>query len=79
MATRAINGAAVKVIREALGIVQTDLAARVGITQGALSNMERGLFGSSPAVARKLADGLGVPLESITYPVAENEPVEATP
>jgi transcriptional regulator with XRE-family HTH domain len=73
MTTRAINGAAVKVIREALGITQHDLAARSQIAQGTLSNLERGIHQASPQVARKLADSMGVPLESITYPLAECE------
>jgi transcriptional regulator with XRE-family HTH domain len=71
MTTRAVNGATVKVIREALGISQRDLAARCDISQGALSNIERGIHGTSPETNRKIADSMGVPLESITYPVAE--------
>ena len=74
MTTRAVNGSAVKVIREALGISQRDLAARCAVNQGSLSNVERGVNGASPELARKLADAMGVPLESITYPVAEPEP-----
>lgn len=77
MATRTLNGATVRVIREAYGISQDDLAARCGITQGALSNIERGIHGTTTETARKLADGLGVPLESITYPLTEREPEKA--
>lgn len=71
MTTRNLNGATVRVVRELLGISQEDLGARCGITQGALSNIERGIHGTSPETNRKLAEGMGVPLESITYPVAE--------
>lgn len=77
MSTRNLNGATVRVLREALGISQRDLAARCGISQGSLSNVERGVNGASPELARKLADGMGVPLESITYPAAEFAPVAA--
>ena len=77
MTTRAINGAAVKVIREALGISQRDLAGRCAVSQGSLSNVERGINGASPELSRKVADAMGVPLESITYPVAAPEPVAA--
>lgn len=74
MTTRKLNGATVRVVRELLGISQTDLAARCGITQGALSNIERGISGTTPETNKKFADGMGVPLESITYPVSAAEP-----
>lgn len=78
MTTRKLNGATVRVVREALGISQHDLAARCDISQGALSNIERGIHGSTPETNRKLAEGMGVPLESITYPApCEHEPVAA--
>jgi len=77
MTTRNLNGATVRVVRDLLGISQEDLAARVGITQGALSNIERGVHGTSPDTNRKLATAMGVPLESITYPVAVPEPAAA--
>lgn len=77
MQTRNLNGATVRVVREALGISQRDLAARCDITQGALSNIERGIHGTSPETNRKLAGAMGVPLESITYPVGSPEPVAA--
>lgn len=76
MNTRALNGATVRVLREALGISQRDLAARAGITQGALSNIEHGKSGATPVLCRKLADGMGVSLEAITYP-APAAPVHA--
>jgi putative transcriptional regulator len=74
--TRAVNGAAVKVIRELTGISQRDLAARCQITQGHLSNVERGIFGGSVTLARQLAAALDVPLEAILYrgPAPEQVP-----
>ncbi|MFS2091058.1 helix-turn-helix domain-containing protein [Paenarthrobacter nicotinovorans] len=63
-----INGAAVRVIREALGIRQTDLAARADISKSTLSHVEKGARQVSPATLRKLAIGMGIPSEAISYP-----------
>lgn len=67
---RRTNGATVRVVRELLGISLTDLAARADITKPYMSQIETGVKQPSPTVARAIADGMGVPLESITYPVA---------
>lgn len=75
--TRRLNGAAVRVIRELSGISLTDLAARAGIAKASLSNIERGIHGTAPETNRKLATAMGVPLESITYPVTAAEPATA--
>lgn len=77
MTTRNLNGATVRVVREALGISQRDLAARCDITQGALSNIERGIHGTTPETNRRIADAMGVPLEAITYPAVAPEPAAA--
>lgn len=74
---RRTNGATVRVIREALGISLTDLAARAGIAKPYMSQIETGARQPAAVVARAIADGMGVPLESITYPVAVPEPVAA--
>lgn len=68
---RRINGASVKVIREALGIRHSDLAARVGFTRGTLTHVEQGARQVSPETQRKIAQSLGVPLEAVTYPVIQ--------
>lgn len=73
--TRRANGDAIRAIREALGIRQDALAARVGITKSQLSKVEHSANGASPQVMRKLADELGVALDAITSPVPE--PVKA--
>lgn len=65
---RKINGASVRVIREALGIRHRDLVTRVGFTAGTLTHIERGARQVSAETQRKIADALGVPLEAITYP-----------
>lgn len=67
---RRVNGAAVRALREALGIRHMDLAARAEITKGTLTHIESGTRQVSPTTLRKLACGLGVSLEAISYPVA---------
>jgi transcriptional regulator with XRE-family HTH domain len=69
MQTRRLNGATVRCLREALGIRQGDLAARAAINPGFLTKLEQGSRQPSPAVLVKIASGLGVPLEAISYPV----------
>lgn len=63
-----VNGSAVRVIREAFGIRQTDLAARAEISKSTLSHVEKGARQVSPMTLRKLAVGLGIPSEAISYP-----------
>ncbi len=77
VAIRETNGAAVKAIREALGVPQGVLAREVTVSQGYLSNIEAGRKQPDPAVARRIADRLGVPLDAITYPVASVQAVLA--
>ena len=71
---RAINPAALREIRELVGISQTELARRGGVRQGTLSNIEHGRHGVSPELARKLANALGCSLDAITNPVPEDVP-----
>lgn len=65
---RRINGPAVRVIRELTGIRHMDLAARAEISKGSLTHVENGSRNVSAATLRKIAMGLGVPLEAISYP-----------
>lgn len=71
MTERRINGAALRAIRSALGVSQVDLAARCGWVDGShVNRIESGAVKEvTPKVQRLLADGLGVSLEAITYPV----------
>lgn len=71
MTTRRTNGMAVRSLRLTVGIPQVDLARRVQISAAFLSNVEAGRKQPSAAVARRIADELGVPLDAITYPVRE--------
>lgn len=73
--SRAVNGAAIKALREALGHRGGKFAVQCLISHGYLTNIEKGVKQPSPAVARKIADELGVPLAAITYPVASHEDV----
>lgn len=70
MYTRNTNGAAVRALRESLGIPHGKFAIRCSISPGYLTNIEKGAKQPSPAVAKALAEQLGVPLDAITYPVA---------
>jgi transcriptional regulator with XRE-family HTH domain len=74
MARRA-NGAAIASLREALGISQRSLAARIGIRPSALCKIERSANGAGTETIKRIATELGVPLDAITYPVPEPEPV----
>ena len=69
MQTRRLNGATVRALREALGIRHGELAARVEIDRGFLTKLEQGARQPSPAVLRRIAIGLGVSIETISYPV----------
>lgn len=71
MAERHTNGAAVRELRSAVGIGVEDFASRVGITRQWLTLIESGRRQPRPAVTRSIADELGVPLDAVTYPVAE--------
>lgn len=73
MASRNVNGAAVKAIREALGHRGGMFATQCSISHAYLSNVEAGRKQPSSAVARRIADELGVPLAAITYPVISEE------
>lgn len=73
---RKTNGATIRVVREALGISLTSLAARAQVSKGYLSDVETGTCQPSAGVVQRLAAELGVPLDAITYPVPEPaEPV----
>jgi transcriptional regulator with XRE-family HTH domain len=49
------------------GLSQTELAARAGISSGYISQIERGLYGPSPRVAKRIAMALGVGFDSIFF------------
>lgn len=60
------NPISVTVIRTLAGLSQTELARRVGCSQGYISMIEAGDSRQpSPSMLRKIADCLGVPLASL--------------
>jgi transcriptional regulator with XRE-family HTH domain len=71
MAERVSNGAAIQAIRRLLGISQPEFAKRLGVSQGAISNIERGARNASPMMIRKIADELGVSLDAVTEAITE--------
>ena len=68
---RKVHGPMVRALREALGIKHGEFANRCLISAGYLSNIEKNAKQPSPAVAKKMAEVLGVSLDAISYP-AEN-------
>ncbi len=59
------DGARIRTLRKAHGLKMYELAAKVGITNGYLGQIERDVTDGSSWVLRKLADHLGVPLQEI--------------
>lgn len=76
MATRKTNGVAISELRKALGISQTALAVSVGVNKSAICRIEAGGQPKAFVTARKIADRLGVSLDAITYPVADDPQAE---
>jgi transcriptional regulator with XRE-family HTH domain len=70
---RRLNGAAVKALRQAIGISLRKLASEIDRNPGFLSRLERDMETASPTTMRAIATRLGVPLDAITYVVAEDE------
>jgi transcriptional regulator with XRE-family HTH domain len=64
----AVNGTAIKALRQKDGWNSGKFAAAAGISTAHLSNVEAGRKRRvSPAAARRIADALGVPLLAITH------------
>ncbi len=72
MATRHLNGATVRALREAVGIKHGVFARDVLVSTGYLSNIEAGRKQPDPAVVRRIADRLGVTIDAVTYPVPDS-------
>ena len=69
---RVINPAALRDVRVLVGISGRELARRCGISETVVSGIELGKHGVTPELMRKLADTLGVSLDTITVPVPES-------
>lgn len=59
--------------REAAGLTKTELALKAGVTERTVRNIERGEYKPSYQTARKIADVLGVPMESLVAQTNEEE------
>lgn len=71
---RRILGPAAKAIRVANKLAQGAAALQLNCSQGYLSNIEKGAKQPSEIFIRKYADILGVPVDAISYIVAEQVP-----
>lgn len=67
---RQINGAAIRAIREPLGIPQFELAERAGISPSHMNKIEKGVEMPKLETAVRIAKALGVALDAIA-PVIE--------
>lgn len=61
-------GKRVRTARERAVLSQGELAAKVGISQNALSQIETGRAQPRPATIRKIAEALGIPASSLVAP-----------
>ena len=59
------DGAAIKHHRQMAGWNSTPFATKVGITVGYLSRLEGGTRQASPAMLKRIADELGVPMATL--------------
>lgn len=60
-----INPHALKAIRERSGYSQAQLSRITGISQGHISQLEKGEKNPRPAMVRRLADALAVPMGAL--------------
>jgi ribosome-binding protein aMBF1 (putative translation factor) len=69
-------GIAIRDAREEAGLSQTELAARIGIAQSALSRIEAGRANLTLGTLQRVTDALGIPLtlalgtHSVSIPAA---------
>lgn len=71
--SRVTNGPVIRELRERAGVLQADMAERIGVSASYLSRIESGIErpGLTSQPVRKLAAELKVSLDAITVPVAE--------
>lgn len=74
---RLVNGATVRALREALGIKQTDFAARVGLSPSSLSHLEKANRQVAVHHQAKIATELGVSLDAISMAIPTDKRVAA--
>lgn len=76
MSNRYAHGAAIRAIRELQGVSVSAFAPRVDCTQGYMSNVELGHKKPTIEFLARVARELAVPLDAISYVVADCEHVE---
>jgi len=59
-------------LRKLSGITQVDMAARLGVTQGAYSKLERGDFVPTIVTVAKVAESLGTQPSALLTPAGKN-------
>jgi transcriptional regulator with XRE-family HTH domain len=71
--TRVTNGPAITARREQLGILQKDLAERIGVSGSYLSRIESGVETPGPTAraVRALMTELGATLDDLTVPAPD--------
>ena len=67
MSKRVAHGAAIRAIRETVGISISAFAPRVDVTQGYMSNVELGHKQPTVEFMSRVARELGVPLDAVSY------------
>lgn len=77
LGTLSVNPISLTVIRTLDGLSQTELARRAGCSQGYISMIEAGDCQPAPAMLRKIAEVLGVPLASLLSDPSNEEIAEA--
>ena len=74
--TRYLDGKALRRERLRAGLEQPELAAKVDVNQGQVSDWERGYNGCRLGMLHKLAEALGVPATALMRDEAADEPGE---
>lgn len=60
------NRHAIRAIREGRGLGLREFSRKTGISRGFLSQIETGARGASTGTLKRIAAGLGVPLEAVS-------------
>lgn len=60
-----MNPATLAALRVLAGLSQAELARRSGVSQGHISELERGDKNASPKTIKKLAEALAVPMPAL--------------
>jgi transcriptional regulator with XRE-family HTH domain len=68
------HGPAIRAIREARGQGIRQLSATTGLDRGYLSRVETGEAGASEETIQRIAKGLDVSIEAISYPAPQATP-----